>query len=130
MNEAARVWPICPRPEVDESLPSWFERVCHEYQMSPLLLLRVLEREACGKTAIEGTRGADGLLDPAVAERIAVLGPIVGRRNQRILAAGYPVGIDGRRILLLLSLLLPGGSCPPAHALRASVLATVMVHDV
>ena len=76
MNEAARVWPICPRPEVDESLPSWFERVCHEYQMSPPVLLGVLEREACGKTAIEGTRGADRLLDPAVAERIAVLGQL------------------------------------------------------
>ena len=66
--ECARVWPICPRPESDESLPSWFERVCHEYQMSPPLLLGVLEREACGKTAIEGTRGAHRLLDPAVAD--------------------------------------------------------------
>jgi hypothetical protein len=60
----------------DESLPSWFERVCHEYAMSPPLLLGVLEREAYGKTATPGTRDADRLLDSAVADRIAVLGQL------------------------------------------------------
>jgi hypothetical protein len=59
MSECAHVWPVCPRPESDESLPSWFERVCHEYAMSPPLLLGVLEREAYGKTATPGTRDAD-----------------------------------------------------------------------
>jgi hypothetical protein len=39
-------------------------------------LLSVLEREASSRTAIEGTRGADRLLDPAVADRIAVLGQL------------------------------------------------------
>ena len=76
MNECARVWPVCPRPESDESLPSWFERVCHEYAMSPPLLLGVLEREAYGKTETPGTGDADRLHDSAVADRIAGLGQL------------------------------------------------------
>ena len=76
MNKCAHVWPVCPRPESDESLPSWFERVCHEYAMSPPLLLGVLEREAYAKTATPGTRDADRLHDSAVADRIAVLGQL------------------------------------------------------
>jgi hypothetical protein len=76
MNDCAHVWPVCPRPEIDESLPSWFERVCHEYTMTPTLLLGVLEREAAGKTAKARTCDAERLLDRAVAERIAVLGQL------------------------------------------------------
>ena len=53
--------------------PSSFERVCHEYAMSPPLLLGVLEREAYGKTATPGTPAADRLHDSVVADRIAVL---------------------------------------------------------
>jgi hypothetical protein len=32
-------WPVCPRPQPDESLPSWFERIGAEYQMMPNALL-------------------------------------------------------------------------------------------
>lgn len=36
---ALQPWPVCPRPQPDESLPSWFERVGAEYQMTPHALL-------------------------------------------------------------------------------------------
>jgi hypothetical protein len=32
-------WPVCPRPQPDESLPSWFERIGAEYRMTPNALL-------------------------------------------------------------------------------------------
>jgi hypothetical protein len=38
MNDRAYAWPVCPRPESDESLPSWFERVSHEYTMTPIVV--------------------------------------------------------------------------------------------
>ena len=44
MNALAKSWPICPRPQLDESLLSWFERVAHEYAMSPALLLNVVRQ--------------------------------------------------------------------------------------
>ena len=44
MNAASSVWPLCPRPQADESLPSWFERVGYEYAMSPALLLGAVEQ--------------------------------------------------------------------------------------
>ena len=75
---SAGIWPVCPRPESDESLPSWFERVCHEYQMSPTVLLGVLERDANGKKAIVGIPNANRLLDNAVADRIAVWAQLSG----------------------------------------------------
>ncbi len=34
-----REWPICPRPEHDESLPSWIERIGREYGMSATALV-------------------------------------------------------------------------------------------
>jgi hypothetical protein len=34
-----RPWPVCPPPQSDESLASWFERVSGEYQMTPKALL-------------------------------------------------------------------------------------------
>jgi hypothetical protein len=76
MTGNACVWPVCPRPESDESLPSWFERVSHEYTMSPMLLLGVIERETSSNTVTESASEADRLLDRAVADRLAVLGQL------------------------------------------------------
>jgi hypothetical protein len=75
MTMNACAWPVCPRPESDESLPSWFERVSHEYTMTPLLLLGVIERADSGKAAA-GAHEADRLLDRAIADRLAVLGQL------------------------------------------------------
>jgi hypothetical protein len=36
---ALQPWPVCPRPQPDESLPSWFERIGAEYRMTPNALL-------------------------------------------------------------------------------------------
>jgi hypothetical protein len=38
-----REWPICPRPEQDESLPSWIERIGREYGMSATALVNSID---------------------------------------------------------------------------------------
>jgi len=76
MNTVPQVWPLCPRPQHDESLPSWFERVGYEYAMSPGLLLGAVEHGSFGKTKIGRTTPAARLFDPAVADRLAVLGQL------------------------------------------------------
>ena len=38
-------WPVCPRPQPDESLPSWFERIVAEYQMTPNAPLSSFDRD-------------------------------------------------------------------------------------
>jgi hypothetical protein len=42
-----REWPICPRPELDESLPSWIERIGREYGLSAAALVNSID-EPCG----------------------------------------------------------------------------------
>lgn len=76
MNAIRKVWPICPRPQPDESLHSWFERIGYGYAMSPALLLGVVEQEAFGDRPVGGTPPARRLLDPSVGDRLAVLGQL------------------------------------------------------
>ena len=38
-----REWPICPRPEEDESLPSWIERIGREYGMTAAALVNSID---------------------------------------------------------------------------------------
>ena len=73
MNTAAKVWPLCPRPQADESLPSWFERVGYEYAMSPALLLGAVEQARAGKEKIEQSLPASRLYEPSVADRLTAL---------------------------------------------------------
>src|SRR5665213_1280381 len=70
MNTAAKRWPLCPRPQTDESLPSWFERVGYEYAMSPALLLGAVEQTRAGK---EKSLPASRLYEPTVADRLTAL---------------------------------------------------------
>jgi hypothetical protein len=70
MNTAAKVWPLCPRPQVDESLPSWFERVGYEYAMSPALLLGAVEQARAANEKCEQLVPAARLYEPSVAERL------------------------------------------------------------
>ena len=72
MNAVANVWPICPRPQLNESLLSWFERVAHEYSMSPTLLLSVVRQDETSQTLDEPPL-IDRLYERAVADRIAIL---------------------------------------------------------
>ncbi len=76
MNTVSQVWPLCPRPQQDESLPSWFERVGYEYEMSPALLLSAVERGTSEKTKIDRTPPATRLFDPAIADHLAALGQL------------------------------------------------------
>lgn len=76
MSGTARPWPICPRPQPDESVPSWFERVGHEYTMSRAVLLAAVEREIAGTRPAGAVLPADRLLDRPVAEQLAALGQL------------------------------------------------------
>src|SRR5882757_1238776 len=76
MNTVPRVWPLCPRPQHDESLPSWFERVGYEYAMSSALLLGAVAHGTFDKTKIARTPSASRLTDPAIADHLTVLGQL------------------------------------------------------
>jgi hypothetical protein len=78
MNTVTKVWPLCPRPQHDESLPSWFERVGYEYAMSPALLLGAVEQSARGNPKIDRAGPATRLFDPAVADHLAALAQLSG----------------------------------------------------
>jgi len=73
VNLHTKVWPICPRPQPDESLLSWFERVAHEYSMSPAVLLNVVRQaDASPRTPSEASV-AQHLYERPVADRLATL---------------------------------------------------------
>ena len=74
MNAASSVWPLCPRPQADESLPSWFERVGYEYAMSPALLLGAVEQTTRTKRKVDQLLPASQLYESSVANRLTVLG--------------------------------------------------------
>ena len=73
MNAASSVWPLCPRPQADESLPSWFERVGYEYAMSPALLLGAVEQTTRTKRKVDQLLPASQLYESSVANRLTVL---------------------------------------------------------
>ncbi len=73
MNTAPNVWPLCPRPQTDESLPSWFERVGYEYAMSPALLLGAVEQATGSKTKFGQSLPASRLYERSVADGLTVL---------------------------------------------------------
>jgi hypothetical protein len=84
MNTAPTVWPLCPRPEIDESLPSWFERVGYEYAMSPALLLGAIEQSTRSKTPLEQSLPASRLYDPSLADRLTTLANLSGAERDAL----------------------------------------------
>jgi len=78
-----RPWPICPRPQSDESLASWFERVGHEYRMSPAVLLSTIEGTGSLPLHKNSRYTLDPLLEPKVMEILSTLAqlPDDARRN-------------------------------------------------
>jgi len=73
---ALQPWPVCPRPQPDESLPSWFERVGAEYQMTPHALLSSFDQSDGPVAATAARLGrviADRLQAPRVRGKIAAL---------------------------------------------------------
>jgi len=79
MKAITRVWPVCPRPQHNESVRSWFERIGYEYAMSPALLLSVVERDALGAQRLSKSASATRLLHPLVADQLAILGQLSQR---------------------------------------------------
>jgi len=73
MNTASTAWPLCPRPRADESLPSWFERVGHEYAMSPALLLGAVQQTTRTKAKVEQLLPSSRLYESSVADRLIAL---------------------------------------------------------
>jgi hypothetical protein len=73
MNGASNVWPLCPRPQADESVLSWFERVALEYAMSPTLLLNVVRNADAGHGSLSEASVAEHLYETLVADRLAAL---------------------------------------------------------
>ncbi len=77
MNGTPNAWPLCPRPHADESVISWFERVAHEYAMSPALLLGVVKQNEPSRS-IHDTPLARQLYDSAIADRLTLLAQLTG----------------------------------------------------
>jgi len=73
VNPLTKVWPICPRPQPDESLLSWFERVAHEYAMSPALLLNVVRDADTDPRTLSEASVTQYLYERPVADRLADL---------------------------------------------------------
>ncbi len=84
MNAALKVWPVCPRPQADESLPSWFERVGYEYAMSPALLLGAVEQATGSKAKFGISMPASRLYEPRVADRLIALANLSGAERDAL----------------------------------------------
>jgi hypothetical protein len=93
MNTAAKVWPLCPRPQADESLPSWFERVGYEYAMSPALLLGAVEQRRAIK---EKSLPASRLYEPAVADRLTTLANLSEAERSALWSSPSEWELNGR----------------------------------
>lgn len=96
MNTVAQVWPICPRPQPDESLPSWFERVGYEYAMSPALLLGAIEPGRTVKQRIGQSLPAARLYEPSVAERLTALANLSDAERDALWSSPLDWGLDDR----------------------------------
>jgi len=73
---ALQPWPVCPRPQPDESLPSWFERVGAGYRMTPNALLSSFDlSDGPVAATAPGLAGetAERLQAPQVRSKIAAL---------------------------------------------------------
>jgi hypothetical protein len=73
VSALAKAWPICPRPQADESVLSWFERVAHAYAMSPALLLNVVRDADANHRTLSEASVAELLYDKSVVDRLTVL---------------------------------------------------------
>jgi hypothetical protein len=82
VNLYTKVWPICPRPQPDESLLSWFERVAHEYAMSPALLLSAVRQSDTSHQVLGHESLVNHLYERSVADRLAVLAQLTASERK------------------------------------------------
>jgi len=68
-----REWPICPRPEHDESLPSWIERIGGEYGMSAAALVNFIEPATGPRPRWPAAPSLQRLYEPRFADRLTTL---------------------------------------------------------
>ncbi len=68
-----RGWPICPRPEHDESLVSWIERIGNEYGMSPTALLNSIETQDGPPIYGQVRPGPQRMYEPRFVDRLMML---------------------------------------------------------
>ena len=84
-------WPVCPRPQPDESLTSWFERVGAEYQMTPHALLSSFDQSdapAAEMLPRPARETAERLQVPRVRSQIAVLSRLPDSACNTLWSAG------------------------------------------
>jgi hypothetical protein len=68
-----REWPICPRPEHDESLPSWIERTGREYGMSAAALVNSIDAPSGPRTRWPAPPTLQRLHESRFVDRLALL---------------------------------------------------------
>ena len=73
MNAVRNVWPLCPRPQTDESVLSWFERVAHDYGMSPAILLNVVRQIDGSPRVLSDPSFEEFLYERSVIDRLVSL---------------------------------------------------------
>jgi hypothetical protein len=66
-------WPICPRPEHDESLPSWIERIGGEYGMSAAALVNSIDPATGPHPRWPAPPSLQRLYEPRFADRLSAL---------------------------------------------------------
>ena len=69
-----REWPICPRPEQDESLPSWIERIAREYGMSAAALVNSIDVPGGIRTRWPTPPTLERRYESRFVDRLALLG--------------------------------------------------------
>jgi hypothetical protein len=68
-----REWPICPRPERDESLPSWIERIGREYGMSAAALVNSIDASSGPPTRSPAPPTRQRLYESRFVDRLVLL---------------------------------------------------------
>jgi len=68
-----REWPICPRPEEDESLPSWIERIGREYGMSATALVNSIDSPGGIRTRWPAPPTLQRLYESRFVDRLVLL---------------------------------------------------------
>ena len=67
------IWPVCPRPQSEESLLSWFERIGREYDLSAAKLLASVGRDRAPLPKANARSQLQRLHEERFREELAVM---------------------------------------------------------
>lgn len=77
-------WPVCPRPQADESLLSWFERVGHEYNMSATVLLSSMDSHRADRSQWCARLQLERLHEQGFRERLAAMARLLHHAGEAL----------------------------------------------